>query len=83
MLERARGAGGTGERVAREPLTGRVSRGRSQVVGSGSVGERATPTRYAVRGPYPWDRTRDAVGPLGRSHSLDYVFQRSPSPFEW
>jgi hypothetical protein len=37
-------AGGTGERVAREPLTGRVSRGWSQVVGSGPVGERATPT---------------------------------------
>jgi hypothetical protein len=37
-------AGGTGERVAREPLTGRVSRERSQVVGSGPVGESATPT---------------------------------------
>jgi hypothetical protein len=37
-------AGGTGERVAREPLTGRVARERSQVVGSGPVGERATPT---------------------------------------
>jgi len=39
-----RAAGGTGERVAREPLTGRVSRERGQVVGSGPVGERATPT---------------------------------------
>jgi len=37
-------AGGTGERVAREPLTGRVRRARSHVVGSGRVGERATPT---------------------------------------
>ena len=37
-------AGGTGERVAREPLTGRVNRERSPVVGSGPVGERATPT---------------------------------------
>jgi len=37
-------AGGTGERVAREPLTGRVAGARSQVVGSGPVGERATPT---------------------------------------
>jgi len=37
-------AGGTGERVVREPLTGRVARERSQVVGSGPVGERATPT---------------------------------------
>src|SRR5207247_9186313 len=53
-------AGGTGERVAREPLTGRGSGERNQVVGSGPVGERATPTRYAVRGPYPWDRTRAA-----------------------
>jgi len=40
-----RAAGGTGERVAREPLTGRVTSGRTQVVGSGPVGERATPTR--------------------------------------
>jgi hypothetical protein len=54
MTTRARAAGGTGERVAREPLTGRVIRERSQVVGSGPVGERATPTRYAVRGPRPW-----------------------------
>jgi len=37
-------AGGTGERVAREPLTGRVARGWLRVVGSGPVGERATPT---------------------------------------
>ena len=37
-------AGGTGERVAREPLTGRVRRGRFLVMGSGPVGERATPT---------------------------------------
>jgi len=28
----------------REPLTGRVAGERSQVVGSGPVGERATPT---------------------------------------
>ena len=33
-----------GERVAREPLTGRVTRERSHVVGSGPVGERAAPT---------------------------------------
>ncbi len=38
-------AGGTGEWVVREPLTGRVASGRSQVVGSGPVGERATPSR--------------------------------------
>src|SRR5438034_2094417 len=44
MLERRGGAGGTGERVAREPLTGRVGSERFQVVGSGPVGERATPT---------------------------------------
>jgi hypothetical protein len=37
-------AGGTGERVAREPLTGRVSSERSRVMRSGPVGERATPT---------------------------------------
>jgi hypothetical protein len=37
-------AGGTGERVAREPLTGRVTSDWSQVVGSGPVGERAAPT---------------------------------------
>ena len=43
MFER-RAAGGTGERVAREPLTGRVTRERTQVVGSGPVGERAAPT---------------------------------------
>ena len=53
-------AGGTGERVAREPLTGRVTSEPSPVVGSGPVGERATPTRYAVRGPCPRDRTRCA-----------------------
>ena len=44
MARASGGAGGTGERVAREPLTGRVSRVRIQVVGSGPVGERATPT---------------------------------------
>ena len=33
-----------GERVAREPLTGRVTSDWSQVVGSGPVGERAAPT---------------------------------------
>jgi hypothetical protein len=37
-------AGGTGERVAREPLTGRVGRTRSQRRSSGPVGERAAPT---------------------------------------
>src|SRR2546430_2192252 len=37
-------AGGTGERVAREPLTGRVRSDRFQVAGSGPVGERAAPT---------------------------------------
>src|SRR5437870_1245631 len=51
-------AGGTGERVAREPLTGRVAGGLMEPQWSGPVGERATPTRYAVRGPCPWDRTR-------------------------
>ena len=40
-----RAAGGTGERVARERLTGRVARELSQAVWSGPVGERATPTR--------------------------------------
>jgi len=39
-----RAAGGAGERVAREPLTGRVRSERFQVVGSGPVGERAAPT---------------------------------------
>jgi hypothetical protein len=38
------GAGGTGERVAREPLTGRVARRPNATLGSGPVGERATPT---------------------------------------
>jgi len=42
--QRGRPAGGTGERVAREPLTGRVTSDWSQVVRSGPVGERATPT---------------------------------------
>src|SRR6267143_2814716 len=37
-------AGGTGERVAREPLTGRVATNWSKRVRSGPVGERATPT---------------------------------------
>ena len=45
MTYSLRAAGGTGERVAREPLTGRVSRVGDQVVGSGPVGERAAPTR--------------------------------------
>jgi len=44
MTMRTRVAGGTGERAAREPLTGRVARERTQVVGSGPVGERAAPT---------------------------------------
>ena len=44
MTSASRAAGGTGERVAREPLTGRVSRMRTRVVASGPVGERATPT---------------------------------------
>ena len=48
-----RAAGGTGERVAREPLTGRVSRGRTQVVASGPVGGRATPTALRAQGPLP------------------------------
>jgi hypothetical protein len=55
---RARCAGGTGERVAREPLIRRVSCVLSTRAWSGRIGEWATPTRYAVRGPYPWDRTR-------------------------
>jgi hypothetical protein len=37
-------AGGTGERVVREPLTGRVTRPSNAGVWSGPVGERATPT---------------------------------------
>ena len=37
-------AGGTGERVAREPLTGRVAAESLRREGSGPVGERATPT---------------------------------------
>ncbi len=49
----ANGAGGTGERVAREPLTGRASRERSEKVGSGPVGERATPTALRAKGPLP------------------------------
>ena len=47
MTSSHRAAGGAGERVAREPLTGRVSRERSRVVGSGLVGKRATPTQGA------------------------------------
>jgi hypothetical protein len=43
MNERAP-AGGTGERVAREPLTGRVAAYRLQRARSEPVGERATPT---------------------------------------
>ena len=50
-------AGGTGERVAREPLTGRVPKRRSRVRRSGPVGERATPTPgqdpLSLRGPAP------------------------------
>jgi hypothetical protein len=46
-------AGGTGERVAREPLTGRVKDERFQVVRSGPVGERATPTPLRGQGPLP------------------------------
>jgi hypothetical protein len=37
-------AGGTGERVAREPLTGRVTEVPIAMQRSGPVGERATPT---------------------------------------
>jgi len=37
-------AGGTGERVARKPLTGRVAAGPTAPLRSGPVGERATPT---------------------------------------
>ena len=37
----------------REPLTGRVSRVRIQVVRSGPVGERATPTALRAQGPLP------------------------------
>jgi len=40
------------------------------VVGSGPVGERAAPTRYAVRGPCPWDRTRSPIRRT-RSPSVD------------
>jgi len=71
MTSSHRAAGGAGERVAREPLTGRVSRERSQVVGSGPVGERATPTQGAgapdrearqdpQRAPAPDDRVNSA-----------------------
>jgi hypothetical protein len=37
-------AGGTGERVVREPLTGRVGEAGERRERSGPVGERATPT---------------------------------------
>ena len=53
MTYSLRAAGGTGERVAREPLTGRVSRVGGQVVGSGPVGERAAPTALRAQGPLP------------------------------
>ena len=53
MTSAHRAAGGTGERVAREPLTGRVASDRSQVVGSGPVGERAAPTGLRPQGPLP------------------------------
>ena len=45
MARASGGAGGTGERVAREPLTGRVARSGSRHERSGPVGERATPTQ--------------------------------------
>ena len=52
-MSACRAAGGTGERVAREPLTGRVARERSQVVGSRPLGERAAPTALRAQGPLP------------------------------
>src|SRR5207244_11514404 len=42
--ESARGGGGTGERVAREPSAGRVKLAREPAVGSGPAGERAAPS---------------------------------------
>jgi hypothetical protein len=60
MSAARRAAGGTGERVAREPLTGRVSGGRSQVVGSGPVGKRAAPTQGQGPLTAKRDRTRSA-----------------------
>jgi hypothetical protein len=54
-------AGGTAQQVAHEP---RVPRGpghatgeRSRATGEGAARERLR-SRCAVRGPYPWDRTR-------------------------
>ena len=44
-------ARGSGLRASR--LAGRVARERSQVVGSGPVGERATPTPLRGQGPLP------------------------------
>jgi len=43
-MSETRPAGGTGERVAREPLTGRVAASGRSHGRSGPVGERATPT---------------------------------------
>ncbi len=54
----ARPAGGTEERVVREPLTGRVTREPNTAMWSGPVGERATPTprQDPQRAPAPDDR---------------------------
>ena len=57
-------AGGTGERVAREPLTGRVGGARARREGSGPVGERATPTPLRGQGPLPLGQ--DPPGPAGQ-----------------
>jgi len=46
-------SGWHGERVAREPLAGRVKSARFRVVGSGPAGERATPTALRAQGPLP------------------------------
>jgi len=45
-------------------------------VGSGPVGERATPTP----GQDPRRATRES---LDRANSFDYVFQCPSGPFEW
>ena len=47
-------AGGTGERVVREPRVLAGSSGQGLTRGAAGCGERAAPSRFAVRGPCPW-----------------------------
>src|SRR5207247_9709849 len=49
----ARDAGGTGERVAREPWPSAGQRARDQAGGAGKAGERAAPTGLRPQGPLP------------------------------